>query len=174
MNEPTFITQAKAALAEHCAEPIEAVLLVHPTGRRKKVFGRKHLASRLHINNYLVITTGHVRLFGLGGRTGLKVRDELAGWPRSQVRAQVEMAERSSYFASTGSHLDYRTFCVHLTGPDLDLSVDVRADAGLFSDDLDFLEQDAPEVQEAIEGLKEEASATSDAVQAFVRALTPA
>lgn len=176
MTEPFYVTQARADLAEHCPTGIDAVLLVHPASRRKKVFGRKELASRLHINNYLVLTPERVALFGLGGRTGMKLKDELGSWPRSSVRATAERAERSSYFASTGSSLEYRTFCLHLTGPGLDLSVDVRADAGLFTDDLDMVEShhDDPEIEADMAEMRAEAAATAGLVDAFVGALTAA
>lgn len=175
MTDSMFTAKARTDLGGRCPEPVETVLLVHPSARRKKVFGRKHLASRLGINNYLVLTPTHVRLYALGGRTGLKVKDELGTWPRGQVQVRMEMAERSSFMASTGSSLEWRVFCLHLTGPDLDLSVDVRADGGLFVDDDDFMAQEGvePEVQETIDLFREEAAITSDTVDAFVRALSP-
>ena len=126
MTDSMFTAKARTDLDGRCPEPVETVLLVHPSGRRKKVFGRKQLASRLGINNYLVLTPTHVRLYALGGRTGLKVKDELGAWPRSQVQVRMEMAERSSFMASTGSSLEWRVFCLQLSGPDLDVSVDVR------------------------------------------------
>ena len=109
------------------------------------MYKRQQLASRLGINNYLVLTPTHVRLYALGGRTGLKVKDELGAWPRSQVQVRMEMAERSSFMASTGSSLEWRVFCLQLSGPDLDVSVDVRADGGLFVDDDDFMAQEGVE-----------------------------
>ena len=108
MTDSMFTAKARTDLDGRCPEPVETVLLVHPSGRRKKVFGRKQLASRLGINNYLVLTPTHVRLYALGGRTGLKVKDELGAWPRSQVQVRMEMAERSSFMASTGSSLEWR------------------------------------------------------------------
>lgn len=173
MSEPSYLAQARADLAGRCAEPIEQVLLVHPSGRRKMVFGRKDLSSRLGINNYLVLTTTHVRLYSLGGRTGLKMKDELGAWPRTEVRASSDAAERSSFMASTGSSLNWRVICVHLEGPGLDLKVDVRGDAGLFIGDEDFLDQENPEgeVQEVIDDLKAEAEFTAASVAAFVGAL---
>ncbi|MBP7630519.1 MAG: hypothetical protein KA758_08725 [Acidimicrobiales bacterium] len=176
MTDSMFTAKARTDLDGRCPEPVETVLLVHPSGRRKKVFGRKQLASRLGINNYLVLTPTHVRLYALGGRTGLKVKDELGAWPRSQVQVRMEMAERSSFMASTGSSLEWRVFCLQLSGPDLDVSVDVRADGGLFVDDDDFMAQEGVEadVQETIDLFREEAAITTDTVDTFVRALAPA
>lgn len=176
MTESISTVQARDHLSGHCPEPVEAVLLVHPPGHRKKVFRRKLLSSRLHILNYLVLTPTHVRLFGLGGRTGMQVKEQLGAWPRGEVQVRMETTERSSFFASTGQTLEWRVFCLHLSGPDLELAVDVRADGGLFIGDEDFLDQPdpGPEVQEAIDGLREEAAAIHDSVDAFVRALAPA
>lgn len=176
MTDSMYDLQAKEALTEHVPEPVESVLLVLPSARRKKVFGRKQLASRLHATNYLVLTPTHLRLFGLGGRTGLKVKETLGAWPRSQVRVSMEMAERSSFFASTGQTLEWRVYCLHLTGPDLDLSVDVGAEGGLFLGDEDFMAQEnaEPEVQETIDSFREEVAIAKANVDAFVLALTPA
>ena len=176
MTDSMFTAKARTDLDGRCPEPVETVLLVHPSGRRKKVFGRKQLASRLGINNYLVLTPTHVRLYALGGRTGLKVKDELGAWPRSQVQVRMEMAERSSFFASTGQTLEWRVYCLHLTGPDLDLSVDVGAEGGLFLGDEDFMAQEdaEPEVQATIDSFREEADIAKANVDAFVLALTPA
>ena len=184
MTDSMFTAKARTDLDGRCPEPVETVLLVHPSGRRKKVFGRKQLASRLGINNYLVLTPTHLRLFTLGGRAGtkpkdeigLKVKDDRGAWPRSQVQVRMEMAERSSFMASTGSSLEWRVFCLQLSGPDLDVSVDVRADGGLFVDDDDFMAQEGveAEVQETIDMFREEAAITTDTVDTFVRALAPA
>lgn len=169
-----FLEMVRSDLAGRCPEPVEVALLAHEgPNKRKKLFGPKTIASRMKINNYLVLTPTSVRLYALGGRTAMAVKDELGAWPRNAVTVTMQEAERSSYFADTGS-LDYKVFCIHLVGPDLDLFVDVRSDAGMFGDE-DFLNQTGvdAEVQEAIDGIRQEQADLREDVTAFVRALTP-
>lgn len=177
MSDLFYLSDARNALAGRVTEPVESVLLVHPNpDRKKKWFGGKTLASKLHTNNYVAITATGVHLFALGGRDGMTVKDHLGSWPRDAVRLSVSEAERSSWMVSTGSSLDYRVHCLHLTGPELDVELDLRADPFLFTSDLDFLDQDDPDpdVQEAIDGLNEEREAVDAALERFVRSLAPA
>jgi hypothetical protein len=177
--EPDAITMARTALRKHCDDEIEAAVLVHRGpdtggGGLKKVFGQKTVASRLKHNNYLVLTPTHLRMWALGGRTGLVPKDEIACWRRDEVTVSSRLEDRSSYFASTGSSYEYRVYRLQITGPATDLTVDVRADAGLELGDLDFLDDDVRaaemdgDVREAMQGLHEAAVETESMVQAIV------
>lgn len=177
--EPDAVTMARTTLAKHLTEPIEAAVMVHRGpdtggGGLKRVFGQKTVASKLRHTNYLVMTPTHLRVFPLGGRTGLVPKDEIAAWRREDVTVTSTIEERSSYFASTGSSYEYRVHRLHLTGPDLDLTVDVRADGGLELGDVALLEDQAllqetdPDVREAMEGLRESAAEVASMVDAII------
>lgn len=126
------LTATLEATSAACGEPIEAALIVirNPDtggGGLKRLFGAKSLAAHLRTLNYLVLTPTHLRLFTLGGRAGTKPKDEIAAWPRGSVSISVTDVTRSSYFASTGSHIDYPVHALHITGPGVDLHVDLMA-----------------------------------------------
>lgn len=163
MNQPDAVRVATTALAGRCPEPILAAVLVHRSadgpGRLKRAL-RGSAGPKLRTNNYLILTPTQVRLFALGGRTGMKPKEDLGAWPLGTVRvSSTGYADRNAYFASTGSSYDYRVHRLHLEAPGLDLLLDVMADAGLSELDRDLLalgsEADNPDMAEAIAGLKE-------------------
>ncbi len=159
------VTTAQRDLAELCPEPVIAAVMCHRgpgASGLKKLFGSKDPSSQLAINNWLVLTPTALRIISLGGRTGMKPRKEVAAWPRAAVLVAVEGAEVSSYFASTGSSLDYRVHRLHITAADGTMLVtDVRSAPMLFGDDQDLVTYEAiaaesdPDVREAMLGLRE-------------------
>jgi hypothetical protein len=76
--------------------------------------------------------------------------------------------------AETTGHLGYRVHCLHLVGPELDLEVDLRRDPWHFVEDLAFLDEDDPEAQAAIAGLRAEQTAIEAALHHLLRALPAA
>lgn len=116
-----------SALAPRWGEPVLAALLVHPAERRRRGLAR---------TNVLALTPHHVRLVALGGRTGLRPKDDLGCWPRDQVAITVAEAERSSWFASTGSSYDFPVRVLHVTAPGTELDLDVVAP---HADDVEVL-----------------------------------
>ena len=116
---------AVAAAAAACRQPIEAAVMVVRGPETKG--GRHSLGRDLRTLNLLALTPTHLRLFALGGRTGLKVKAEVAAWPRGQVAITATDAERSSFFASTGSSYDYPVHELHVAAPGVELTVDVMA-----------------------------------------------
>jgi hypothetical protein len=91
----------------------------------RRLFGGRTLASDLGRLNLLAATPAEVRLVALGGRTGMRPKDEVAAWPRGQVAVTATPAVRSSYYASTGSSYDYPVFELRITAPDAELVVDL-------------------------------------------------
>ncbi|MGN6694812.1 MAG: hypothetical protein ACTHN0_11615, partial [Aquihabitans sp.] len=83
---------------------------------------------KLRTNNHLVLTPTAVRLCGLGGRTGVKLKDDIAAWDRRTVAVQAYDAERSTWFNTTMSHYDYAVHSLRISGPEADLVVDVMAE----------------------------------------------
>lgn len=181
-----YAEMATRRLGARCPEVVEAALLVHrgPAtggGGLGRLFGRKTVASRLRTSNLLVLTPTSVRLYSLGGRTGMDPKDELAGWPRGSIAITSSVEDLHTYFASSGTSLDQKVHRLRLTGADLDLQVDVMANAGLDDDDLYMLDAEAldpasgaaetdPDVREGMAGLQELSAETDAAVAAFVAA----
>src|SRR5690606_23241367 len=146
-------------LGDACPEPIEAAVLVHRGpetggGGLRKVFGGRTAASRRAINNYLAPTPTHLRLITLGGRTGVKPKDEIGAWPRGSVRIDSRTEERHTHYVSYGTSTDQRVFRLRLTGADLDLTVDVMSHGGLDVADIEALgnldDETDPEVREGM------------------------
>lgn len=181
MTVEETLLQASFALGPWCGEPIGAALVVHRRdgsggGGLKRLFGAKDLGSRLRTNNWLVLTPTHVRLFALGSRSGLDVKEELGAWPLGQIRIDAGIEERSTWFASTGSSVDQHVFRLRLLGLGLDLVVDAMAYAGLDDLSLEMLDAQAyadetdPNVREAMAGLQEMSEETATMVAILVRA----
>ncbi|MCU1371227.1 MAG: hypothetical protein JWO77_2421 [Ilumatobacteraceae bacterium] len=93
-----------------------------------RMFGRRSLAKRLKVLNLIARTPTHLRLFALGGRSGLDARDEIGAWPLGAVRLEICDADRSSFYASTFSSIEYQVHVVRILADGVDLSVDVMAD----------------------------------------------
>lgn len=176
-----YAAEAARRLGSRCPEPVECALLVHrgpETGGRglSRLFGKKTVASSLRTNNLLVLTPSHVRLYALGGRSGLVPKDELGAWPRTELEITSRTEERHTDFLHTGSSMDQEVHCLHLTGPDLDLTVDVMANAGLDTGDADLLDPAAlaaefdPGRREVMAGLQAIGAETTRSVQALVAA----
>jgi hypothetical protein len=174
-----YVQQACATLGSRCPEVIESAVLVHRNpdtggGGLKRLFGSKSVASRLNTNNLLVLTPTALRLYGLGSRTGTKVKDEIAVWPRQGVRIDATLEHRHTHYVSYGTSTEQRVHSLHLTGPELDLRVDVMADAGLDVSELGMLDPDAlagesdPDVREGMEGLQQTTAELNALVYAFV------
>jgi hypothetical protein len=100
-------------------EPIEASVMVHRSPDQPRG------GPKLAINNHLALTPTSVRLHRLGGRTGVKVKDEVAVWDRRTVRVEAREVERSSWLATTGSSYDFAVHSIRITGPEGSLVVDV-------------------------------------------------
>lgn len=175
------LRQVSGSLAGRCLEPIGAALVVHPSpgtrgGGLRRLLGSRALRDRLRASNQLVLTPTHVRLFALGGRSGTEPREELAAWPLGRIRVDARIEERSSWFASTGSSIDQHVFRLRLVGPDVDLTVDAMAFAGLDDLALDLLDPSAlahetdPDVREGMAGLQEMSEETAAMVAIFVQA----
>jgi hypothetical protein len=175
------LQQVSRTLAGICAEPIGAALVVHRApdtggGLRRLFGGGKDLPSRLRAANQLVLTPTHVRLFALGGRSGMDAKEELGAWPLGQITIYAGIEERSTWFASTGSSIDQHVFRLRLMGPALDLTVDAMAYAGLDDLSLEMLDAQAfadetdPDVREAMAGLQEMSEETATMVAILVRA----
>ena len=124
------LTQVRDGASALCGQPIEAAVLVvkSPEDRgAKRLFGGKTLGSQLKTLNYLAVTPTHLRLFALGGRNGLKPKTELAAWPRGGVMIEVQDLVRTSFFASTGTNMEFPVHALRLTSPGVELFVDVMA-----------------------------------------------
>lgn len=91
-------------------------------------FGRRSLAKRLKVLNLIALTPTHLRLFALGGRSGLDAREEIGAWPLGAVHLEIADAERSSFYASTFSSIEYPVHVVRIRADGIDVSVDVMAD----------------------------------------------
>jgi hypothetical protein len=181
MTVQDVLLQASHTLAGVCPEPIGAALIVHRGpetggGGLKRLVGAKDLASRLRVNNQLVLTPTAVRLYALGGRTGMQPKAELGAWPLGQIAISARIEERSSYFASTGSSVHQHVFRLQMRGPDLDLTLDAMAYAGLDDLALEMLDAQAladetdPDVREGMAGLQEMSEETAAMVAIFVQA----
>ncbi|HEV7720380.1 MAG TPA: hypothetical protein VGO60_03810 [Iamia sp.] len=120
MRYDGIFEQLRAELSGICGQPIEAAVMVHKSPDQPTRGG-----PRLAINNHLALTPTHLRLHRLGGRTGMKVKDEVQAWDRRSVRVEVCDAARSSWFASTGSSYDFDVHSLRITGPEGTLVVDV-------------------------------------------------
>ena len=110
----------RAEVSRACHEQVEAAVMVHRSPDQPRRQG-----PRLGANNHLALTPTRLRLHRLGGRSGVKVKDEVAAWDRRTVRVEAADAERSSWFASTGSSDDYDVHSLRITGPEGTLVVDV-------------------------------------------------
>lgn len=129
MNDDGFFEKLVADLAARAQQPIEAALLVHRTPETggqglAKVFRRSAPETQLGHNNLLWLTPTHLHLTKLGGRSGVKPREDVVVWDRRTVSVTVEHAHRSSWMASTGSHYEYDTHRLHLVGPELSIELD--------------------------------------------------
>lgn len=93
-----------------------------------RMFGRRSLAKQLKVLNLIALTPTHLRLFALGGRSGLDAKDEIGAWPLADVHLEITDADRSSFYASTFSSIEYQVHVVRLQAEGVDLSVDVMAD----------------------------------------------
>lgn len=113
----------KEQLSARYGEPIIAAVMVHRSPDQPR---RGRL--KLHINNHLALTPTALRLTGLGGRTGVKLKDDIVAWDRRTVRVQAYDAERSTWFNTTMSHYEYSVHSLRITGPEADLVVDVMAE----------------------------------------------
>ena len=129
-----FITATHDQAVQACGEPIEAALLVLRSpdtgggGGLKRLFGGgKTLAAQVSSRNYLALTPTHLRLFALGGRTGLVPKEEIAAWPRGTVSITTEDVIRDSYWASTGNTHQIPVHKLVITGGPEQLTVDVMA-----------------------------------------------
>lgn len=100
-------------------EPIEASVLVHRSPDQPRG------GPKLGINNHLALTPTRVRLHRLGGRTGVKVKDEVTSWDRRTVRIEARDVERSSWMATTGSSYDFSVHSLRISGPEGTLVVGV-------------------------------------------------
>jgi hypothetical protein len=100
-------------------EPIEASVMVHRSPDQPRG------GPKLGINNHLALTATSVRLHRLGGRTGIRVKDEVAVWDRRTVRVEAREVERSSWLGTTGSSYDFSVHSLRITGPEGALVVDV-------------------------------------------------
>jgi hypothetical protein len=174
------LAEVAASLGPWCPEPIGAALLVHRAegapGALRRLFGAKDLSARLGTMNRLVLTPTAVRLYRLGGRSGQQVKEELAAWPLGSIRVDATVEERSSYLASTGSSVTQHVHRLHLVGPDVDLTLDAMAFAGLDDLALEMLDADAlaaetdPDVREGMAGLQELSAETATMVAFLVGA----
>lgn len=93
-----------------------------------RMFGRRSLAKQLRVLNLIALTPTHLRLFGLGGRSGLDAKEEIGAWPLGSVSLDVTDAQRSSFYASTLITIDYPVHVVRIRADAVDLRVDVMAD----------------------------------------------
>jgi hypothetical protein len=98
MGADGVFDRLRAELSRVHGEPIEAAVMVHRSPDQPRRGG-----PRLAINDHLALTPTRLRLHRLGGRTGVKVRDEVVAWDRRTVRVEVADVARSSWFASVGS-----------------------------------------------------------------------
>ena len=120
MRYEGIFEQLRGELAQIYGQPIEAAVMVHRSPDQPR-----RGAPRLATNNHLALTPTHLRLHRLGGRTGVKVKDEVQTWDRRSVRVEVADVERSSWFASTGSSYDFDVHSLRIHGPEGTLVVDV-------------------------------------------------
>lgn len=114
-------------------QPIEAAVMVHRSRDQAGATGPRRLfakgaAKDLHINNYLCLTPTHLRLAGLGGRTGVKPKDDVAAWDRRTATIEVADAARAEWMASYWTSYDYDVHALRISGPELTLVVDVMAE----------------------------------------------
>src|SRR4051812_6340306 len=102
VNYDGYFEKLRGQMAERYQQPIEAMLMVHqaPDGAIGAV-------GRLHTNNVLVLTPTHLRVVALGGRSGVKPRDEVAAWERSQVLVEGYDTEKGSWMRTTMSWYSY-------------------------------------------------------------------
>lgn len=120
MRSDGLFDQLRAEVSRTCREQVEAAVMVHRSPDQPKREG-----PRLGINNHLALTATRLRLHRLGGRTGVKVKDEAMTWDRRTVRVEVADAARSSWFASVGSSYDFDVHSLRIAGPEGTLVVDV-------------------------------------------------
>jgi hypothetical protein len=120
MGYDGIFDQLRAELSRVYGQPIEAAVMVHKSPDQPRRGG-----PRLAINNHLALTPTHLRLSRLGGRTGVKVKDEVLAWDRRTVRVEATDAARSSWFATTGSSYEFDVHSLRITGPEGSLVVDV-------------------------------------------------
>lgn len=131
-NDDTFDT-LRHQFEDRWGEAIEAAVLVHRSHDQpgakgpSRLFGQGAPAA-LHINNYLGLTATHLRLAGLGGRTGVKPKDDIAAWDRRTATVEVADAARSEWLASYWTSYDYEVHALRISGPELTLVVDVMAE----------------------------------------------
>ncbi|HEX7135251.1 MAG TPA: hypothetical protein VF228_21940 [Iamia sp.] len=120
MGYDGIFDQLRIELSRVYGQPIEAAVMVHKSPDQPRRGG-----PRLAINNHLALTPTHLRLSRLGGRTGVKVKDEVLAWDRRTVRVEAADAARSSWFATTGSSYEFDVHSLRITGPEGSLVVDV-------------------------------------------------
>lgn len=125
MNFDGYHERLRAHLAERFGEPVEALLLVHPSPEKGRGPG-----GRLRTNNALALTPTSLRLVALGGRSGLRPRREIARWDRRFVVVDVWDTEEQSWFNTTMSWYRWDVHRLRICGPDRTLVVDaMRANA---------------------------------------------
>lgn len=185
-----MLDDARRDLAAVCNEPIVAAVIAHKDPERsgvKKLFGKGKggAGPKLRHNNWLVLTPTSLRLFALGGRTGMKVKEDLGAFPRASIDISCTEIDRESYWASTGQTMEYRCYNLHVTGHDaagqpVDVSMDVRAYPGaLFGDDAELLEageladESDPEIAEGTQFLRDAAAEVRTMVDAIVTGCGP-
>lgn len=157
-------------------EPVQVAVFAHKGPKKagngvRRVFGAKDPAARMRVNNLLVLTPGHVRLVALGGRSGLKPKEEIGAWPLGSVRIDSTLEDQHTFFVGSGMSMDQQVFRLHLHGDGQELVMHVMANAGLDVGDLAALEgSDDPDVQEGAAGLAESAAETEQGVRAIVSA----
>ncbi len=132
MSYGAYTVKIREGVSALCGQETEAGLLVVRNDESSRsvanrIVGHGSLGAKLRTLNFLALTPTHLRLFTLGGRTGVKVKEELAAWPRGSVHVEVENVVRCAYYASTGSTYDYPVHVLRITGPDVGLSIDVMA-----------------------------------------------
>jgi hypothetical protein len=130
MNYDGFFEKLRTQMAERYGQPAEAMVLVHkapgtggnPVGR---MLGSKSSPeSRMHVNNALVMTPTHLHLVALGGRSGIKPRDEIAAWDRRAVVLDIFDTEKAAWLNTTMSMYRYAVHRVRICGPGLTMVVD--------------------------------------------------
>jgi hypothetical protein len=129
-------------------EPVEAQVLVHrspdqPGARGAGRLLRRGPATAMGINNHLCLTPTSIRLAALGGRSGVKPKDDILAWSRATVAVQAIDAERHAFFASYGSSYDYEVHALRIDGPEGDLIVDVMQE--------NHLADPAPDIRRLLE-----------------------
>jgi hypothetical protein len=122
MRYDGIFDELRARLAARYGEPIIAAVMVHRSPDQPRG------GPKLRTNNQQALTPTTLRLCGLGGRTGVKLKDDIAAWDRRTVALHAYDAERSTWFNTTMSHHSYGVHSLRITGPEGALVVDVMAE----------------------------------------------